>query len=350
MNDTISVIVPHYCIPKELFLRCVKSILMCASSDIEVLVIDDGSPEEYKESLNLVSQDPRVRIINAPHAGVSAARNRGIEEAKGKWITFVDGDDYLNSNTFSFIIEHLDQFTGDIEIFNGGLDVDGRIWINTNVLQEGYDYGASESDKRAVMESALAVGKLPEGYRQTFSYGAPYCKLLKRELLISNHLRFNTSVTFAEDVLFMLEVYQYASSIYFHDQVLYYYVNNSASVTRKFRPGISKDMDVFFEATKKLLDRYGLFEDLEKAYYLRAQFEVRRSYDLEFFNPQNTDPDAKKHFKEFISKEPYRTAVKRRYLRQWSRPHQLKDYLIDHGMIRTLDVCKVFGALVRKIV
>ena len=349
MNNMISVIVPYYCIPEQLFLRCIRSILMCASSDIEVLVVDDGSPEEYQESLNLVCQDPRIRVINAPHAGVSAARNRGIEEAKGKWITFVDGDDYLNSSTFSIITEHLGQYTGDIEIFNGGSDNDGRIWINTNFLREDYNYGSSESDKRAVMESALAIGKLPEGYRQTFSYGAPYCKLIKRELLISNHLRFDTTVTFAEDVLFMLEVYQHASAIYFHDQVLYYYVNNTASVTRKFRPGISKDMDVFFEATKRLLNKYGLTKDLEKAYYLRAQFEVRRSYDLEFFNPQNNDPDARKHFKEFISKEPYKTALKRGYLTRGSIPNRFKFFLIEHGMNRTLDTCTRARLFVKRL-
>ena len=103
MDIKISIVIPYYCTPRHLFDRCMQSVLV-NNNCIEIIVIDDGSPEEYRQTIESYADKECVKIIYAPHKGVSYARNRGIEEAKGEWITFVDSDDYVDSNTFRDII------------------------------------------------------------------------------------------------------------------------------------------------------------------------------------------------------------------------------------------------------
>lgn len=331
METILSIIVPHYCAPEELFRKCISSITDQNLRNVEVIVIDDGSPEDNKASLNHIAGDGCVRVIFADHKGVSAARNRGIDEARGQYVMFVDADDYLDRRTLARIAEHLPCFTGDVVIFTGGLDCEGAVTKNSLFLRENVDYGKRREDKISIMESALSAGILPKGYVQTFSLGSPCCKLLRKAFLDQNHLRFDEEVRFAEDVLFLMNVYQMADSIFFYNWYLYNYVVNIHSATRNYRPGISKEMDVFFQRMKAFLERYKLTKDLEKAYYLRAQFEVDRSFYLEYFHLLNHDRNARKHYKDFIGKEPYKTALRRDDLPRKTIRQKLFGFLVTHG-------------------
>lgn len=95
MFPSISIIVPVY--KAEAYLhRCVDSLLAQTFTDFEVLLIDDGSPDCIGEICDAYAKkDARVRVFHQPNGGVSVARQRGVENAKGEWITFVDADDCL---------------------------------------------------------------------------------------------------------------------------------------------------------------------------------------------------------------------------------------------------------------
>ena len=86
----ISIIVPHYCTKKEYFDRCMQSLLDDHDADIEVIVVDDGSPDLYLSNIAAFLGDGRVRVFYEEHKGVSNARNIGIREALGEWLMFVD--------------------------------------------------------------------------------------------------------------------------------------------------------------------------------------------------------------------------------------------------------------------
>ena len=331
MDKLLSVVIPFYCTPDNLFTRCIDSILRDSFTNIEILVIDDGSPEDKKSALHLYENDPRVRVLYSPHAGVSAARNRGIREAKGDWIAFVDSDDYLERDTFDRIVSGLDSFDGDVIIFNGGADNDGKIIHNTCFLKENVNYGGKRELKLQLMESALTVGKMPSGYVQRFSLGSVYCKLLNREFLIKNKIYFDETLKFAEDTLFSLNLFYCAEKIFYHDWFFYYYVDNSQSVTRKFRPGLSRDTDCFFEKTKSFIAAHGLEKELNTAYLCRAQFEAGRCFFREFFNPLNKDKDAKKKYREFIGKEPYKSGLEQDTLSKESTTKALFYFLVKKG-------------------
>ncbi len=340
MDRVISIVIPYYRTPRGLFLRCMESILAARLPDVEVIVVDDGSPEEYRPVPDSYAGVESVRVLHVPNAGVSAARNRGVREAAGKWIMFVDSDDYVNPEALKAAAVCAREQSGDVVLFSGGSDVNGVIRYNTTFLKPGINYAATESGRVSLMESALAVGKLPRGYIQYYTLGAPYSKLLRTDFLRQNGLAFDQDVKLAEDALFSLYVYQAARDITFVDQNLYYYVYNPESVTRRYRPGFSADMDVFFDRVKAFMTRFGLEKELERAYYIRAQFEIDRCIRLEYFHPDNKQPGAAGALRRFIAKEPYRTALKSEYLLEGGRTRRLRLFLLRHGMVRTM---RAFG-------
>ncbi len=311
MDYLISIIIPYYCTPEPLFNKCMNSILDASLDDVEIIVIDDGSPEKYQSIVDRYTSYNNVRIIRTANSGVSSARNLGIKEAKGKFILFVDSDDYVDPAALKAVDKYAQSHEFDVVILGGGNDNKGVINRNSYFLNQDKNYAETSDSILPLMESALAVGIIPRGYVQFFSLGAPYCKLIRSDFLRINNLFFDSDVKFAEDTLFSLNLYLSAKSVYFLDVCLYFYVTNQESVTRKFRPGLSDDMDVFFSKTKSFLEDNNIFDKLENAYYLRAEFEVFRVFRLEFFNVLNTDADTKHKYKNFINKYPYNVALKK---------------------------------------
>ena len=113
MGDLISVIVPVYNVEKYIK-KCLDSIIYQTYKNIEIILVDDGSTDNsgiicdvYKE------RDKRIKVIHKKNNGVSAARNTGIENANGKWISFVDSDDWIDKNYFEILISKI--YNNDID-------------------------------------------------------------------------------------------------------------------------------------------------------------------------------------------------------------------------------------------
>lgn len=327
----ISIVIPYYCTPKDLYSKCMESILSAPSDRIEVLVIDDGSPQEFYPVLNQYTNDSRVKLIHTPNAGVSSARNRGIKEATGYWVMFVDSDDFVATDALNSIIRYAENNHGDVILFNGGTYSNGKIKNNTSFLKEGINYAANAENQLSVMSSALSVGLLPQGYVQYFSLGAPVCKLIRTDFLKENDICFDTSATFAEDTLFSLQVYNTANDIRYKDYYLYYYVRNSSSITHRYRPGLSEEMDVFFNKVMAFLKANKLESELEYAYYVRVQFEIGRVFTREFFHSENHDKNRRKKYFAFLHSEPYLHTLEKNYVTRKGFEMKVKYYLIMHG-------------------
>lgn len=113
MNQTISVIVPVYNVAQYLP-QCVDSILSQDYEDLEVILIDDGSKDASGEICDqYAAQDSRVRVIHQKNGGAAAAKNAGLRAASGKYLTFVDSDDYLEPNAYGFLMKVLVETDAD---------------------------------------------------------------------------------------------------------------------------------------------------------------------------------------------------------------------------------------------
>lgn len=211
INPLVSIIVPVYNAERYLN-RCIDSIFKQTFPDWELLLINDGSTDgsgiicsDYAE------KDLRVRVFQKSNGGVSSARNIGIDEAKGKWIMFVDADDYLFEESLECLLN-----VSCIDLVVGGYI---RIHRSTG---NSYTFLANNKVVHIGIETELT-----EKLIETFLF-TPWCKLFKREIIEANKLRFNQDLFYGEDTDFVLKYIIKIDFIQFISQPVYCYCYNEA--------------------------------------------------------------------------------------------------------------------------
>ena len=200
MSDSlISVIVPVYNSEQTLH-RCIDSILGQTYRNFELLLINDGSKDRSGEICDeYARKDSRVKVFHKENGGVSSARNLGLDNAKGEWITFIDSDDSVEES----FLESLYSFgSGSLKIcnFNG----DGQ-----------KDY----SEECSNVETSLVITKLLDDNL----IWTPWGKLFSSAIINDHNLRFDTKLKLGEDTLFCWEYLSYCSTVSFLASNLYNY-------------------------------------------------------------------------------------------------------------------------------
>lgn len=261
----VSVVVPLY--NKEQWVeRCIKSVLEQTYKVMEILIINDGSTDN---SLKIVSKmrDNRIQIINKPNGGVSSARNLGIENAKGIYITFIDADDTWESKHIEFLVK--------------GFDTYQNAAILGNRLEE-----TMESDKKNkvlnILNSKKSCNYSTEDYISWLSMNLfPIhigSTMFKRSLLNSEGIRFYEHIKIGEDINFMIQVSRlgecilsdYVGLLYYHDD------NNSAMNTKRTQVELTPSyfygmsLNTYTKEHQKKIIKFLRAEYLKKAYQNRG--------------------------------------------------------------------------------
>ena len=216
--DMISVIVPAYnC--QDTIERCIKSIQNQTYKNIEIIVINDGSTDGSEAVIKeLQSQDERIKLISIPNGGVSHARNTGIDNADGDYITFVDSDDYIDEEMYQTLYNLIKEY--DVEIAHCSYkNVDGDSAVAVGNIGKIYVQNHDEALK------CLLSGRL-------FT-GGNWNKVYSRSLF--EDIRFDESIKINEDVLANYMLFDRVDRSVFTDKALYNYVANTNSATHAMR-------------------------------------------------------------------------------------------------------------------
>lgn len=217
-NIKISVIIPHYNIP-HLLGRCLRSIP--SRQDIQVIVVDDCSPNAvtYKELIPELSK-PNVEFYSTPKGGSAGrARNIGIDHARGKWLTFVDADDFLPKE-IATIFDELADRTEDLIFtdFKSVMSDDLNTQSSRNDLYHEMitDYLANHDDTRL-----------------RYKFDSMWGKLVKKELVDKHHCRFSET-RWSNDCYFAVHVGMIANSIYVDQRVGYILTEREGSLANNY--------------------------------------------------------------------------------------------------------------------
>lgn len=204
MLPTLSVIVPVY--KAESYLRrCVDSILNQPYEPFELLLIDDGSPDGSGEICDRYAQkDRRVHVIHQKNAGVSSARNAGLEHASGEWITFIDADDYLSGDYFSVLKE------AQADILFQGWKTFGDYCDYTEPMEEG------------LLATPEKIRNFLTQHLDTLFMRTPWGKFYRKTLIGTS--RFDTRLIIGEDTVFLFDYLKKCSSIQISRQAEYMYL------------------------------------------------------------------------------------------------------------------------------
>ena len=219
-KQKLSIVVPVYNIEKYLP-SCLDSILMQDFEDYELLLINDGSTDTSGIICSKYAlKDNRIKVYHQKNAGVSAARNSGIEKAQGEWVCFVDGDDTLCPNSLSIIINEAD--TNKLEM----IIAKSFIYKNGKTKEERYKFD----------ETFLA--KTFDGYNliteKNYKRGSVCGCIFKVNFLKENKLYFPIGLKNGEDSIFMSLVYLYVKDVFFLDQIFYFVNERAGSASRSW--------------------------------------------------------------------------------------------------------------------
>ena len=321
----ISIIVPVYKINEKYLRKCIESLLKQTISGIEILLIVDGSPDfagTVCEEYSLI--DERITTIHQVNSGVSVARNMGLEQAAGKYVMFVDGDDWLETNCCEVLLNKIKEAGTDVVFYQ-------RIYRDENddVIKEFPSKDDVFLKKEDIKDIQLSIMRM-EITRYGFDAMPPWGKIIKREVIENNHLRFIKGVKKAQDVLFNLYLYESIESAYYTDFTGYCYRIHGESVNRRYNPEMPDILRrVVYEADRFITDCRNDDKELSKALGVRCIKDLSRLSNVYWFNKKCTlslkeieemynrhlnDPVIKKHVAKCKAKDFARIPVKVRFI------------------------------------
>ena len=213
----ISIIVPVYNTEKYLD-RCIQSILAQTYTDFELLLVDDGSTDSSGAICDkYAAEDSRVRVFHKENGGASAARNLGLDNAQGEWVTFCDSDDWLDSDLYEKMCKSAENEQSEMVVSGVKIDEKGKsIWT----LQCPRDYVNKES---------MANLRMIEGP----IFSSIWNKLIKREFLDRHNIRFDARLQMWDDLWLVLRLRFFAPKISIVGDSFYYYrMTESPSITK----------------------------------------------------------------------------------------------------------------------
>lgn len=232
----ISVIVPVYKVEKYLR-HCADSILAQTYTDFELLLVDDGSPDQCPQICDeYAGSDPRVRVIHKPNGGLISARNAGILAAKGDYVCIVDGDDWALENMLQFIHETVSQSPVplDMVLFAANNVYEDHLEETVNNVPEGY-YDRARLEKEIFPYLLTDTRKgLQVGVIQAHTWD----KAFRRELLLKYYIREERIRVFT-DVPMTYECLLHSRNVYICNERLYMYnKTNEGSIRAKSRENL----------------------------------------------------------------------------------------------------------------
>ena len=236
MNDLeISIIIPVYNTRQILINRCIKSVLQQTFKNFEVIIIDDGSNEIVAKTLDDISNlSKRIRLIHKKNEGVSIARNLGIRLSKGKYVTFIDSDDYISPFYLEKLYSIMKKDKVDIvtSYIKFVYDSDFQ-FLNSKKIE----YGIYETieEKKLLLKNVL-VGVNTKQSKWGYLSGGP-CALLVNKYFIEN-LLFPINIHLMEDVIWNYQLFNKANRVAVINETLYAYKQNDNSATHTWNLSI----------------------------------------------------------------------------------------------------------------
>lgn len=243
----LSIIIPCYNVEKFVQ-KCASSILVQKGFDYELIFVNDGSKDNTLHVLeNLAVKDNRIKVINQENKGLSGARNSGIEQAQGKYIMFVDADDWLESNAFDIVSKNFNN--EDLLCFSYNRVFDNKITPRDLKIEGSFD--ANFIQRRMVG----LIGKELSYPSQADSLVTVWGKIYKSAFIKKNNIQFvETKIYGNEDALFNIQYLEFASNSKVLNLPLYNYrKNNYLSYTNLYKPYLFLQWKTLYQKISEII-------------------------------------------------------------------------------------------------
>lgn len=268
MNQLVSIIVPVYNV-KNYLSTCIDSILNQTYTSIELILVDDGSIDGSDKICDeYAKKDSRVTVVHKKNEGVSVARNTGIQVAKGKYIQFVDSDDFLRADMTDCLMREV-NIDNVMPICN----------MEIHYRNKRYCRDLIRVDKKDSYSIEQYLLKFLTKYKTSPFIGSPCNKIFIKDIIIKNNIKFQEGRIFAEDFIFNLEYLYYIKAVAIINKSLYYYrveTLNSLSKDTKSPEYWWNNYKQLYVIYQDIFNYYGLLKDNNVKIKLFIEFSARQ--------------------------------------------------------------------------
>ena len=277
----LSVIIPTYNTPGKRLRRCMESIYSQDFNALEVIVIDDGSGDQYKKDLiNMKLEYPFI-LFQQNRRGVSAARNLGIEKSCGEYLMFVDADDTLEPDSLKRAIKLIHQYHADIVL--GGINIIKGSEVKSCCIHQKAELICKKSDINSLQRYMLAIrceknNDLWEDFRCT----GPWAKIIKRDLI--KDIRFDENLQIYEDLMFNLQMLDRTDCAIIDPAVWYDYYIYSESSLHQYRANGMEQMEYVAEKLEKFVTEHDEFKSASAVKIMEC---LKRLFTTTVFHDEN---------------------------------------------------------------
>lgn len=267
-NELVSIIIPVYNAENYLE-RCLNSALSQTYSNIEVICINDGSKDGSLDILrSFERKDHRIKVIDKKNGGVSAARNDGIEASCGDYLLFIDADDWIDLKTVEVSLEYAKKYNTEhvryayVREFND----------SKRIVYSGKIYSSPQYIERKDFLSNHII----DDFIETYKYNS-IMFFIKKEFLINNNIQFDETTFYAEDFLYVMNIYEKLGSVVYLPYAFYHYINNMNSITTKVSiDHVEKKIQNAIKNYSKLKDFCNIFECLDETRKIKIENRIKQ--------------------------------------------------------------------------
>lgn len=296
----LSIIIPIYK-TEEYIEECVNNILSQASQDVEIILVDDGSPDRCPHICDAFARsDARVKVIHKENGGLSSARNAGMLAASGRYVTFVDSDDLICSDSIQKILEWIRKGDADICFLQA---------------VKFYPDGTRQNLGECVAGEPLRGSSREEAVKYLASRpkypGSAWAKLYRREFLSENDIHFPYDRRYSEDLSFLRDCILRAERFDALDFPFYQYrQNRQGSITNQVTAKNFNDLFLFVSETAEKLDARTRGDPVAKSFMRFVAYEYLILLYLYTRIPTEDKMDALSKLKKFAWTLEYAASTK----------------------------------------
>lgn len=321
MQAYVSILVPIYKVPENFLRKCIESLINQSLQNIEIILVDDGSPDNCGSICDEYANfDNRIKVIHKMNGGLAAARNTAFYAASGEFITFVDGDDFLEPNACE---------TG----YSLAKEKDVQLVYWDQITEYPHSSKVIVTDVRGSREFRGEECKELQARVLDFNgkIAQVFSKLIKRDYLLKFNITHNDDLRQgAEGFIFNIALFEHLDSAYYVSLPLYHYIYNQDSITHSHNEDNYYLIVKCFEAVEKYIQNSAIKNRLETNLYNRLMYVIVTTGISGYYNPENKDcyKVKTKRYKKFLEEPLLKKALKMVDLSQVSFQRRIILYLI----------------------
>ena len=292
MEDLISVIVPVYNV-EEYIEKCLDSIINQTYKNLQIIIVDDGSPDNSGKICDeYAKKDNRITVLHKENGGVSFARNIGLQNATGNWITFVDSDDWIENDYIEQLLKIAKQDNADVVLCG---------YNRVNKVSKQDINATGGKDTFSLSEYLIKTLNPQTGF------GFCHMKLIKKDCI--QNLRFDENLVVGEDALFNMQLSKNIKKAVFYKKALYNYRNNSNSVVKRYDDNYAKKYLESMKNCKEYITSDYTDSKIKQNYYNYVAYHAMLVAVNYCFHPENKNKHKIKLLKEICNYDIFKEGI-----------------------------------------